>query len=125
MSREEEQKALVDELAKIRQEITQVKKDITLANAEKEKAFKKKEQMHQHLVENVSTLKSSKDQRNSLTGEVRELKQKRRTLSEQIKKKIEEYLDGIIQQPEHSWIGEGKTRLVFKSWYLKVAFIAS
>ena len=43
MSREEEQKALVDELAKIRQEITQVKKDITLANAEKEKAFKKKE----------------------------------------------------------------------------------
>ena len=90
MLSEEEQKNLVDELAKINEEITQVKKDLTTIKAEKENSFNKKEQSHQKIVELVSSLKSAKDQRNSLTGEVREFKTKRRELSSQIKKKIDE-----------------------------------
>ena len=70
------QKELVEELNKLRAEVSKLKNILNELDKDKEFWFKKKEESSKKIREAISRIKENKAKRDSLTKEVKELKSK-------------------------------------------------
>ena len=90
MLSEEEKKKVLEELSKHRKEVRDHRDSLNKINDEKESWFQKKKEYSQEIVRIVSEIKTSKENRDNLTGSVKKLKADRDELRSQISKRIKE-----------------------------------
>ncbi|MBI2549054.1 hypothetical protein HYW21_06925 [Candidatus Woesearchaeota archaeon] len=83
-----EPKKLYDDIAQQRKEITQLKETLDHLNEQKEVWFAKKASLQETVSQHLQELREQKHQRNVLTTEVRQLKEERKKIHEEIKAKI-------------------------------------
>jgi len=89
----ENKKELFADLNKCRNEINSINKDLNRYNREKEAMYRKKHELSSNIREKIVSIKESKKKRDSLTKRVKELKDKRRNLNDESRKKISELVD--------------------------------
>ncbi|MDP6139510.1 MAG: hypothetical protein QGI89_05480, partial [Candidatus Woesearchaeota archaeon] len=73
-----------------RSEINSLNKDLNRFNSEKESWFRKKEDFSKNIRNKITDTKENRNKRDTLTKQVKELKEKRRNFNEGAKKKISE-----------------------------------
>jgi|TARA_B100001971_G_scaffold214712_1_gene253776 uncharacterized coiled-coil DUF342 family protein len=88
--KKESKKELFSYLDKLRSEINSLNKDLNRFNSEKESWFRKKEDFSKNIRNKITDTKENRNKRDTLTKQVRELKEKRRNFNEGAKKKISE-----------------------------------
>ena len=81
-------KKVLEELSKHRKEVRDHRDSLNKINDEKESWFQKKKEYSQEIVRIVSEIKTSKENRDNLTGSVKKLKADRDELRSQISKRI-------------------------------------
>ncbi|MBI2207898.1 hypothetical protein HYU50_00215 [Candidatus Woesearchaeota archaeon] len=84
-------KDLFRQLDALKNEIISLRKDLNKISNEKELWFSKKEGFSRQIREKISIIRESREKRDALTKKVKELKEKRAVLSEEIGKKISEF----------------------------------
>jgi len=89
-STEEGKKELFADFYKLRNEINSSNKNLNRIDNEKGAWFRKKEDLSGNIRKKINTVKEDRNKRDSLTKEVRELKEKRRNFNEETKKKSSE-----------------------------------
>lgn len=90
MLSKQERKELNKKLKDFRDEVADIREDLNLLNEEKEKWFKKRNDISNKIKVSIKELKFAKGERDNLTKQVKDSKQRRGELNEDIKKKIED-----------------------------------
>jgi len=85
-----ERKELFARLGELKREISSIKKDLNAINKEKEDAFSSKREMGKQIRELIGAIKASREKRNILTKEIKELKSKRDVSNKLLRDKIAE-----------------------------------
>ncbi len=83
-------KELFAELDKLRNEINSSRNELNRINDQKESWFRKKEDLSSTIRKNIAQIKENKKKRDSLTKNVKYLKEKRNKFNEETRKKISE-----------------------------------
>jgi len=90
--KKETKKDLFTNLNKLRDEINSINKDLNKKNDEKESWFRKKDYSSKDISKKITSIKKNKQKRDSLTKKVKELKERRQNLNQEIRKKISELI---------------------------------
>ncbi len=81
---------LMQQMKLVREEVIQLKKRLSVIGREKEKLFAQKKQFSDQIKSKISTVISSKGERNTFTEEARKAKKERDILNKKISEKIRE-----------------------------------
>ncbi|RME52858.1 hypothetical protein D6783_03530 [Candidatus Woesearchaeota archaeon] len=81
---------LLQELKRAREEVEQLKKKLSAVNKEKEAWFREREEVGKKIAQHIEAIKEEKQVRNSLTGEVKDLKKRRDEINAIINKEVGE-----------------------------------
>ena len=80
--------ALLEQLKQAKEEVDQLKSELTKLNKTKETWYQKKVTINKNISNHIHTLTSSKSNRNTLTTQVKELKENRNKLNTQINNEV-------------------------------------
>jgi phosphoserine phosphatase len=87
---ESNKKEIFERLNKCRREVDSLRAELNSLNDKKEALFKNKDVISKSIIEHIRNIKSSRKSRDDITGWVKEAKEKRRQLNDEIKTKIDE-----------------------------------
>ncbi|MBI2523317.1 hypothetical protein HYW19_02935 [Candidatus Woesearchaeota archaeon] len=88
---------LFAELDELKSDVNFLKKEMNKTNGDKESWYSRKEEISRGIREKINAIKQNREKRDSLTGKVRELKEKRAKLNDELRKKVFE-LTGLKKQ---------------------------
>jgi len=84
---------LFAELDKLKSDVNSLRNDLNKADSDKELWYSRKEQSSNGIREKISAIKQNREKRDSLTKKVRELKEKRAKLNDDLRKRISELVE--------------------------------
>lgn len=99
MLSEQEKKGLVTQLRQKEKKLAELRQRLNSINTQKEHWFSQKEIQKEEILKRISDIKSAKAARNKFTNEVKDLKERRKVLNDQIKVKISEIM-GINKEKD-------------------------
>jgi uncharacterized coiled-coil DUF342 family protein len=84
---------LFAELDRLKSDVNSLRKDLNKADSDKELWYSRKEESSNGIREKISAIKQNREKRDSLTKKVRELKEKRAKLNNDMQKRISELVE--------------------------------
>src|SRR3989338_4966869 len=81
-------KELFAELDKLKADVNSLRNDLNKADNDKELWYSKKGDISNDIIKRISSIKDNREKRDSLTEKVRELKEKRAKLNDELRKRV-------------------------------------
>ncbi|MAG45261.1 MAG: hypothetical protein CMH63_00620 [Nanoarchaeota archaeon] len=89
MTKSNERKNLQDKFGVLRRELTELRKKLNIVGPEKEKWFKRKEDLKKEVSSLIKEVKEKREKKEEINSRVKNLKEKRETKNKEVKEKIE------------------------------------
>src|SRR3989338_2701845 len=86
-------KELFADLDRFKNDVNSLRNDLNKADSDKELWYSRKEKISNGIREKIKVIKQSREKRDSLTKKVRELKEKRAKLNDDLRKRISELVE--------------------------------